>query len=83
MNTIPANEVQLDDSFWGPRLKINAEKAIYHQWDQLVKSGCIQNFRLVTGEEEGEFSLAEGENGTAVTETAAPETETAISDTND
>ena len=43
----------IDDSFWAPRLETNATKAINHQWQQLVKTGCIENFRLVAGVAEG------------------------------
>jgi DUF1680 family protein len=47
MKEIPASQIKIKDDFWGPRLQINAEKAIYQQWAQLVKTGCIENFRLV------------------------------------
>jgi DUF1680 family protein len=43
----------LSSPFWSPRLQINAEKAIFHQWQMLEDSGCIDNFRLVAGEKEG------------------------------
>jgi uncharacterized protein len=39
--------------YWQPRLQINAEKAILHQWEMLEASGCIENFRLAAGEKEG------------------------------
>ena len=44
---------QIRDTFWSERLQINADRAIYHQWDQLEKSGCIDNFRICIGEKEG------------------------------
>jgi DUF1680 family protein len=53
MNQIPASQIQIEDDFWGPRLKVNAEKAIYHQWEQLEKTGCIENFRLIADRKEG------------------------------
>ena len=53
MNQVPAAQVKIKDEFWGPRLGINAEIAIYHQWDQLEKTGCIENFRLTAEHKEG------------------------------
>jgi hypothetical protein len=53
MKTIPASQVKILDEFWGKRLKTNAEVAIYHQWEQLEKTGCIENFRIVADGVEG------------------------------
>jgi len=53
MKAISASQIKVEDDFWGPRLKINAEKAIYHQWEQLEKTGCIENFRLIADGKEG------------------------------
>ena len=53
MREIPTKDVKIQDAFWGPRLEMNANTAIYHQWDQLVKSGCIHNFHLVADQAEG------------------------------
>jgi len=46
-------KVPIKDSFWNPRLKMNRESAIYHQWDQLEKFRCIDNFRILINEKEG------------------------------
>ncbi len=32
---------------------VNAEKAIFHQWEQLNASGCIENFLIAAGESDG------------------------------
>ena len=53
MNTISASQVKVNDGFWGERLLINADVAIYHQWEQLEKTGSIENFRLVADRKEG------------------------------
>lgn len=53
MKEIAANQVEIQDPFWAPRMKINAEKAIFHQWEMLESSGCINNFRIAAGEKEG------------------------------
>lgn len=39
--------------YWGARLEVNARRAIFHQWEQLEASGCIDNFRIAAGEREG------------------------------
>jgi len=53
MEDLSAKDVKIQDAFWGPRLDMNANIAIYHQWDQLIKSGCIHNFYLVADQAEG------------------------------
>ena len=47
------NHVKIQDAFWEPRLQINSHQALLHQWRQLEKTGCIENFRLAAGEAEG------------------------------
>src|SRR5215213_10610361 len=53
MQELSAGEVQIHDSFWSPRLTINAQKAIFHQWEQLEATRCIDNFRIAAGEKAG------------------------------
>jgi hypothetical protein len=53
MNEHHASKVEITDPFWAPRLRTNAERAIYHQWEQLERTGCIENFRLVADGQEG------------------------------
>ena len=53
MPTLPAKQVSIQDDFWGPKLQLNADIAIFHQWEQLEKTGCIENFRLVADNKEG------------------------------
>lgn len=53
MKDFPAASVVIHDPFWSPRLQVNAARSIFHQWDQLEKSGCIDNFRIVAGEKDG------------------------------
>jgi hypothetical protein len=43
----------LQSDFWLNRLKVNAQQAIYHQWEQLEASGCIHNFRIAAGQAQG------------------------------
>src|SRR5512138_469436 len=53
MQELAACEVNISDSFWSPRLAVNAEKAIFHQWKQLEVTGCLDNFRIAAGEKQG------------------------------
>ncbi|MEE4193979.1 MAG: beta-L-arabinofuranosidase domain-containing protein [Anaerolineae bacterium] len=39
--------------FWQPWLEANRKHAIYHQWQQLEQSGCIDNFRILAGTKKG------------------------------
>jgi DUF1680 family protein len=45
--------VKVTSGLWAGRLEVNAHQAIYHQWEQLEASGCIENFRLAAGKTQG------------------------------
>jgi len=53
MYELTARQVNISDSFWSPRLTVNAEQAIFHQWKQLEVTHCIDNFRITAGEKDG------------------------------
>lgn len=53
MEELSSRQVIIQDPFWSPRLEISAGRAIFHQWEQLETSGCIDNFRILTGEKDG------------------------------
>jgi uncharacterized protein len=53
MKELTPRQVRIDDPFWTPRLAVNAQKAIFHQWEQLVATRCIDNFRIAAGELDG------------------------------
>lgn len=57
MNELDTRQVTICDPYWTRQLEINSSQAIYHQWEQLEASGCIDNFRIVAGELQ---SLREG-----------------------
>ena len=44
---------RITSGFWYDRLKVNAQRAIFHQWEQLEASGCIENFRIAAGDADG------------------------------
>ncbi|MBN1265644.1 MAG: glycoside hydrolase family 127 protein [Anaerolineales bacterium] len=47
------SKAQISAGFWHDRLEVNASSAIFHQWQQLENSGCIQNFRIAGSETDG------------------------------
>ena len=53
MQEFSSSQVSIHDPFWSPRLETNARGAIFHQWEQLEASGCIDNFRILAGEKDG------------------------------
>ncbi len=44
---------KITSGFWHDRLEVNAQRAIFHQWEQLEASGCIENFRIAAGDADG------------------------------
>ena len=44
---------KITPGFWYDRLTTNATSAIFHQWEQLEASGCIENFRIAAGDVDG------------------------------
>lgn len=53
MQELTTHQVNINDPFWSPRLAINAGNAIFHQWEQLEVTRCLDNFRIAAGEKEG------------------------------
>ena len=53
MEELNPTQVIIKDPFWTPILDVNASCSIYHQWQMLEASGCIDNFRIAAGEKEG------------------------------
>ncbi len=53
MEELSTRQVILNDPFWSPRLEVNSRQAIFHQWEQLKASGCIDNFSIAAGEMDG------------------------------
>ncbi|MHA1224440.1 MAG: glycoside hydrolase family 127 protein [Candidatus Heimdallarchaeaceae archaeon] len=50
---VSIHDVVITDEFWSNVQKINAEKAIFHQWKQLKSTKCLDNFRIVAKEKKG------------------------------
>ena len=52
-NQLSFREVNIQDDFWDQILKINTEESIKHQWQQLEKTRCLDNFRILCNEKKG------------------------------
>ncbi len=48
-----ANNARITNGFWAEKLRLNAEVAIFHQWEMLESTHCIDNFRIAAGLKEG------------------------------
>ena len=44
---------QITSGFWQERLRLNSDVAIFHQWEMLEATHCIDNFRILAGMKEG------------------------------
>lgn len=38
---------KITDGFWEEWQTVNTDQAIFHQWEQLERTGCIDNFRIL------------------------------------
>ena len=52
---ISIENIRLEDSFWAPRIEILRRKTLPSQYDLMVKTGRIFNFRRASGKEKGDF----------------------------
>lgn len=48
-------EVSVADGFWGRWTEIHLEKALDHQWRELVATGALENFEYAAGTAEGPY----------------------------
>ena len=47
------HQVNITSGFWAEKRKINTDKAIFYQWQQLETTRCIDNFRITAGMKSG------------------------------
>ncbi len=52
---VTPNQVQMEDSFWKPRLETNREVTLPHNFRMCEETGRIHNFAVAGGLEEGGF----------------------------
>lgn len=55
LRPMPVNAVQLNDSFWAPRLAINREATIPSQFQQIEDTNRLNNLRRASGKIEADF----------------------------
>jgi len=53
MDEHSVRQAMVTSGFWAERLRLNSQTAIFHQWEQLEASRCIDNFRIAAGLKEG------------------------------
>jgi DUF1680 family protein len=56
LKPVPLTAVSLADSFWAPRLRINAEVTLPDQYRLLEETGRVDNFRRAAGKKELPFT---------------------------
>ena len=47
------SSIKIQDHFWTPRLQRNQEVLLIYQYNQLERTGCIDNFRILAGIKDG------------------------------
>ena len=52
---VPFTDVQVDDAFWSPRIKVNRERVLPHDFKYCETTGRINNFLKAAGKMEGPF----------------------------
>jgi len=55
LQAVSWKDIKIDNGFWGHRLKVNREVTLDYQYEKLEESGCIDNFRRVSGKKKGGF----------------------------
>jgi DUF1680 family protein len=53
MGEYSIRQAKVTGGFWAERSLLNAQTAIFHQWEQLEASQCIDNFRIAAGLKKG------------------------------
>ncbi len=53
LKEFPLSNIDIRDEFWTPRLQRNQEELLIYQYNQLERTGCIDNFRILAGLKEG------------------------------
>jgi hypothetical protein len=47
---LPHGSVEIRDAFWTAQRTLMRQTALLRQWDQLERTGCVDNFRMAAGE---------------------------------
>src|SRR2546423_13877423 len=52
---VPFTAVRVEDAFWAPRIKINRQVVLPHNFKLCEQTGRISNFSKAAGQESGDF----------------------------
>ena len=55
VHALPHGGVHVDDAFWTPRRELVRRTALLRQWEQLERTGCVDNFRIAAGDKSGAY----------------------------
>ena len=55
LEAVPFNDVRVEDAFWAPRIKVNREKVLPHNFKFCEQTGRISNFAKAAGQVPGQF----------------------------
>jgi DUF1680 family protein len=55
LTDLPLTAVEIQDSFWSPRIEINRTKSLDHVYAQIEATGGIRNFEIAAGKAQGKF----------------------------
>lgn len=55
LTAVPFTEVKLEDAFWAPRIRLNREKVLPHNFKYCETTGRINNFVKAAGKMAGKF----------------------------
>ncbi len=55
LRPVSVNAVQLTDTFWAPRRRVNRDVTLPSQYDRIEETGRLFNFRRAAGKEQGPF----------------------------
>src|SRR5690554_5438474 len=56
LQEIPMGNLIINDPFWNERLENNRKVTLEHQYRLLEETGRLDNFRIVAGKKEGDYS---------------------------
>jgi len=55
LTELPLTAVQIQDTFWSPRLEVNRTRTLDHVYKELEATECIRNFDVASGKAQGKF----------------------------
>ena len=55
LTELPLTAVQIQDTFWSPRLEVNRTRTLDHVYKELEATECIRNFDVASGKVQAKF----------------------------